>query len=103
MQLKIVNGTRSDSISLCDSCAHIINIKGSGESKVIKRCSYLGKSLKFNVAECSQYYPKNLPSLRILEDIGWVLSSDKRKIGFNPPIKRKDPGMPMFNPFEIDN
>ena len=105
MNLKVINGTRSDHVSMCDSCKHIAHIKGATESKLIKYCSWMSKFLRFNVTECNQYYPKNLPSLAMLTDAAWILSTSKgRKIGFNPPTRNIDrPGRPIVDPFDTDN
>jgi len=103
MKLKVLNGTRSDSTSLCDSCNRSMIIKGATESHVIKHCHHMDKRVPYNVAECSGYYPRNLPSMRDLQETAWILSTSKgRTIGFNPPKKKNEysPDEPLDTPFD---
>lgn len=84
---KVRNGTRSDATDLCRSCTRAVIIKGGAEGNEKRYCSALsyGTPLELThlVAECSEYYNKNLPSLAAFEKGAWILTTSKaRTLGF---------------------
>lgn len=86
--MKIRNGTRSDATDLCRTCRNSVIIQGSRDSDERRYCDALsGDSTQLftNVADCSSYYNKSLPSLHQYEKIAWVLETSKgRQVGFVP-------------------
>ena len=81
---KIRQGTRSDSTDLCKSCSNCAIRFDTADNEERRFCSTFETKLTSRVAECSNYYNSNLPSLKTLYDTAWILSTDKvtRDIGF---------------------
>jgi hypothetical protein len=88
MRVKIKGGTaRHDEPSLCLTCRFATIVRGQALRDEIIECSQLAasrKSITFPVVSCSDYSDKRRPSLREMEEIAWVLTSDPRRneIGF---------------------
>ncbi len=92
MRFKIRGGTTSDQrTSLCLSCRSATVINGPRLSDQIIACSLLGKDdrIPFVVTSCSNYSDKALASLWHMEDIAWILRSDRKskQMGF---VRAKD-------------
>lgn len=93
VKIRVRGGTRTDHMPrLCDTCKHATFMRGPAESDEAIICSEISDDSmpKFRVVECSQYIHKNTPHVYELEQIAWVLRTDKlgRTIGFQPPKKR---------------
>jgi hypothetical protein len=90
MRLKIRGGTaRDDEPSLCLTCRHATIIRGKNLRDEIIECGLLYREdsrMTFPVTSCSGYSDRRHPSLRQMEEIAWVLRTDrgKRRIGFVP-------------------
>lgn len=90
MRLKIHEGTaRDDEPPLCHTCRHATIIRGRALRDEIVDCGLLygeDSRINFPVASCSGYSDRRQPTLRHMEEIAWVLRTDKRKkpIGFVP-------------------
>lgn len=87
MRLKIHGGTITDGKTpLCTTCRWATIIRGAKLSDEITACGRLAERdrITFPVASCSSYSDRTRASLHDLEDIAWVLRSDRRtkKIGF---------------------
>lgn len=91
MRFKIRGGTaRDDEPSLCLSCRYATVIRGRNLSNEIVECRLLGDGdsrIVFPVTFCSGYSDRRQPSIYHMEQIAWVLHTDKKKkpIGFHPP------------------
>ncbi len=86
---KIHNGTRSGAADLCRTCTRCTNIKGAGEGQEMRFCHATSYDkplrLTYLVAECSEYYNRDLPSLSDLQKTAWILETTKsKKVGFVP-------------------
>lgn len=90
MRLKIHGGTaRDDEPSLCLSCRHATIIRGKKLNDEIVDCGLLyhdQSRINFPVTFCSGYSDRRQPTLRHMEEIAWVLRTDRKKkpIGFVP-------------------
>jgi hypothetical protein len=88
MRLKIQAGTaRNDEPSLCLTCRHATIIRGKKLHDEIVECGLLyneASRITFPVTSCSGYSDRRQPSLRHMEEIAWVLRTDRKKnpIGF---------------------
>ncbi len=95
MRLKIEGGTaRDDEPPLCLSCRHATVIRGRNLHDEIIDCGQLyGRSsrITFPVMSCSGYDDRRHATLRHLEQIAWVLRTERgsRKIGFVPARELK--------------
>lgn len=89
--LKVREGTRSDGKRLCDSCSASTIVKGAAESQEFVYCRQLPDDglVPVRVVECSKYEDKAAPSLYNMEQIAWVLVTNKSgmSIGFVSPDK----------------
>ena len=87
---------------------HVEMRKGSQSTRDdVKLCGIFEKpfhQLHGPVAQCTNYYPKHLPSRADYEKIAWEISTDKRtgKVGFLTPKERKKAGM-MPNQYGDDD
>jgi hypothetical protein len=90
MRIKIHGGTaRDDEPSLCLTCRHATIIRGKNLRDEIIECGLLFREdsrMTFPVTSCSGYSDRRQPTLRQMEEIAWVLRTDrgKRPIGFVP-------------------
>jgi hypothetical protein len=90
MRLKIHHGTaRDDEPSLCLSCRHATIIRGRNLHDEIVDCGMLygdRSRIRFPVTSCSNYSDRRQPTLRQMEEIAWVLRTDRARkpIGFVP-------------------
>ncbi len=92
-------GTPVHGKSLCDSCANAIIVKGAAESQRLVTCEALGGHrgglrVPFEfVVECTDYRERNRVSLSDMEQMAYILQTDKRgkPMGFKPASQfRKD-------------
>src|SRR6266478_8305309 len=91
LHIKILGGTPVSGKSLCHSCREGKVVRGQNkEEKVV--CESYGLwydtryVVTFPVAECSEYKPKNMPSLSEMEDMAWKVEARKRgPSGFSAP------------------
>lgn len=98
MPLKIHGGTaRDDEPSLCLTCRYATIIRGKNLHDEIVECGLLyheNSRITFPVTYCSGYSDRRQPTLRHLEEIAWVLRTDRKKnpIGFVPArdLRRKE-------------
>jgi hypothetical protein len=90
MRIKIKGGTaRDDEPSLCLTCRNATIIRGRTLRDEIIDCGLLYREdsrITFPVASCSGYSDRRQPTLREMEEMAWVLRTDRRKstIGFVP-------------------
>lgn len=95
MRFKLQGGTaRDDEPPLCLSCRHATVIRGRTLHDEIIDCGRLyGRSsrITFPVTSCSEYDDRRLASLRHLEQVAWVLRTERgrRRIGFVPARELK--------------
>ena len=94
MRFKIRGGTANHSDpSLCLTCRFATIVKGRTLRDEIIECSRLSDHARitFQVTSCTGYVDKQLPSIRDMEEIAWVLRSDLRRnqIGFVEARKLK--------------
>jgi len=87
-------GTLVDGKNLCLSCRHATVIRGASEKHQIIECAQLGyydNRINFKVLECGDYSDKTRPSRSDMEQIAWVIVTDKKKnsIGFVSPKEFK--------------
>lgn len=87
MKYRGVEGGTHIGLRLCTTCRSAIIIKGKSEMDELTFChtvSDLIGPLKFSVYECSRYDDKRLTSKWDMEDIAWVLLTNKvgKQIGF---------------------
>ena len=93
MRIKIRGGTASNGEpSLCLTCRFATVVKGASLRDEIIECSQLSygrNRITFPVTVCTEYSDRRQPSLRAMEEIAWVLTSDpkKKEIGF---VKRTE-------------
>ena len=90
MPFKIHGGTANHSNStLCSSCRHATIVKGRALRDEIIECSCLDDDTRitFAVTSCTQYSDRSRPSLYDMEDLAWILRTDKKTktIGFVRP------------------
>ena len=85
MVVKVKDGTRGEQ-SLCKTCRYAKIVKGTAESQEITRCGVLETLVPFKVVECNSYENKATPSLWDMQQLAWVLSTNKeKKFGFHNP------------------
>lgn len=87
MKLKVIDGTRQSSGSLCHSCTRSIISRGTALGQEIIRCQAnyeMPITIAHPIVECNMYYDKNLPSLQSMIEIATLVSVDKRtgRVGF---------------------
>lgn len=93
ISLKIINGTREGSRSLCLSCLDGMVRRGDKDEIITcKKEYYRPRDLQFQVIECSGYYPANLPSIGDMYKTAWILQPSKgnREMGFVPYNKWRE-------------
>jgi hypothetical protein len=88
MRVKIRGGPATDgTCPLCHACRWATIARGARLGEEIVSCSRLSDDhgrITFAVVCCTGYSDRRLTSLRDMEDIAWVLSSDttRKQIGF---------------------
>jgi hypothetical protein len=86
VNVKIKDGTPVSGVSLCDSCAWGLVVKGYRESDKIVYClrPYIDVRIPFPVRECSIYINKTAPSVSDMEKSAWILLTKRieRRLGF---------------------
>jgi hypothetical protein len=88
MRIKIQGGTAMNGDPpLCHTCRHATVIRGARLRDEIIECGLLSSRhnrVTFPVTFCTDYVNRNHPSLREMEEIGWVLRTDAKKhhVGF---------------------
>jgi len=97
IKVKVRGGTtKGDEPSLCVTCKWATIVRGDSLKEEIVECASLSGSrrhIKFRVTSCSAYQDRMAPSLRDMEDMAWILRTDKKnRIGFVPAkdIKPQD-------------
>lgn len=67
-------------------------MKGDAESQEAVYCSQMGEYVPLRVVECNNYKDVSAPSLRGMEELAWVLRTDKsgRQIGFVSPDRWRE-------------
>ena len=83
---KVYGETKRGTDSLCDTCVYVRMIRGYAESERITICDRLFEPMRipFKVSECSDYSDKRLPAVEDMEEIAWMLVTNKpgRPVGF---------------------
>lgn len=103
--IKVYGGTNPDK-RLCDTCSFSLIMVDQNSNETIV-CGRFGK-VKNKIIKCSGYVQSSATSLRSMEDIAWILVTNKtrRKVGFYPgkELKEKNYGiLPSINdPIETD-
>jgi hypothetical protein len=88
VRIKVQGGTvEQGKSSLCVSCRYATVVRGRSLQEEIVECSQLSGGhnlIRFPVTSCSGYLNRCHPSLREMEEIAWVLRTDrdKKHIGF---------------------
>ena len=84
--VKIKDGTRQGSASLCVTCRYVHIVRGFSASEQQVRCQGVWPSqlMHFPVSQCSSYDDSRLPSKGDMEKVAWILLTKKtgRTIGF---------------------
>jgi hypothetical protein len=81
---------------LCPSCTYIT--ERTDRRGVTRECSRFENAhtqvISGRVTDCTDYYPKNLPSLHNLSAIAWEITTNKKtgKVGFITPQERRAKG-----------
>lgn len=91
--LRMKDLTAKSDKDLCPSCSHVYERKDRGG--VTRTCGMAdGRHcyVRGAVTDCTDYYPKDLPSLRDMTYIAWDITTNKKtgKIGFITPAERKN-------------
>lgn len=93
MRVNVREGTaRHDGPSLCLSCRSALVVRGMKLRDEIVQCAKLEVPLNrvtFPVTFCTGYVNRNHPSVLEMEELAWVLRSDRRtrQIGFVQAMK----------------
>lgn len=105
LRLKVDKASQDGTTDLCPSCVHatVAVMRNNSEAR---HCGYMERAIDGPVAKCSKYYSSTAPSLRGMEDIAWILRTDKKRVvGFMTPQAYKrmqeEEGTvapPSFNP-----
>lgn len=102
--LRMQEGTPRSDQHLCATCSHAVIRRGVSASADIQVCAALSHMtadrrgiITGKIAACSQYYPKTLPPLHMLQEIAWEIVSNgargERAIGFISPEDRRKAGI----------
>lgn len=92
--LRMKDMTAKSDADLCPSCSYLTMRKDqSGE---VRTCSMFdgpdeAALLTSRVTDCTDFYPKSLPSLRDMTLIAWDITTNKKtgKMGFITPADRR--------------
>lgn len=94
IKLKI---NKNDTDSLCYTCRNAQVMRGQTLDREIVLCDEIiyggmaGQRVPFKISECNKYADSNHPSKHDMEQVAWILKTDKgRRIGFQPPPKKGD-------------
>lgn len=85
--------TANSEKDLCPSCSYVTQRTDS--AGVTRECTQFGGErngrVYGRVIDCSDYYPKALPSLYDMHQIAWEITTNKKtgKLGFITPAERK--------------
>jgi hypothetical protein len=81
---EVINGGRTTSKRLCDTCEHGVILRGASESEELVYCNEMMRPVAIQVVECNRYKEGGTPSLWDMRQIAWVLNTDpnRQKIGF---------------------
>jgi hypothetical protein len=98
LQIKIHGGTPKTGKTLCATCKHAKKVVGQSCQELIfcAALTFPGRSdiVPFRIAECASYHPTNMPWLREMEQMAWIIEARKRgPVGFNDPDSRGDEQM----------
>lgn len=87
--MKVHGGTLPSTTNLCLTCSHAHHIQSGRSGHEVIRCmaSHPALTLREPVARCTQYYDKTKPSLQAMQEVAWIVMTDKggRKLGFLSP------------------
>lgn len=78
---------------LCETCRHGQAIEyDGGEATMICHWAHPIMTIQRPVVRCGEYDIRGRMNKREMEEIAWVVRTDSsgQKIGFKPPIKKKD-------------
>lgn len=95
IKVKVRGGTASSGEpSLCVSCRWATIIRGESLNNEIVSCGSLSRPsqrITFRVTSCNSYNDRSAPSLNDMQQMAWVLRTDKKnRIGFVPAKDLKD-------------
>jgi hypothetical protein len=84
-RFKVYHGTISGaSPRLCDTCRFGIVRRGASETDEEVYCNATARRLRTQIVQCSAYVDVTQTTLRDMEQIAWVLHTDKKRqqVGF---------------------
>jgi hypothetical protein len=86
LTVKVRDGTPPNRASLCHSCKWAHVIKGYRANEELVQCGALYPRMRvpFSVRECTEYYDRNHPTKKEMEQIAWILVTKRieRHLGF---------------------
>lgn len=89
--MEFVNKIKAKALagSLCLKCANGTIVVGETQERVY--CGYFDKSVEFIVKECSSFRNRYSVTLSQMEELAWILKTDKSKsfVGFERPKEDK--------------
>lgn len=89
--LRMKDMTAQSDKDLCPTCTNIY--ERQDRSGVVRMCTAVSRDVPVlgRVVDCTDYYPKNLPSLRSMGAIAWEITTSKKsgKVGFITPEDRR--------------
>lgn len=91
--LRMKDLTANSEKDLCPSCSYVT--ERTDRAGVVRECGRFettrGQQSHGRVTDCTDYYPKNLPSLHSLTAIAWEITTNKKtgKMGFITPQERR--------------
>jgi hypothetical protein len=95
-RLKFAKGATAEhtETSLCRGCRYATTLRGEGISQEATYCRAMDKMLGMRVTECSSFDDKSKPTLHMMREIAWTVTTDKKghKIGFVSPQEAKAGG-----------
>lgn len=99
---KIIGGTSRGDEHLCTKCRHYTRVRHDN-NVLIQTCEVNYQNvftIRNRVVECNRFDPKDLPSLRDMDRIAWILrtSNSGQAVGFMTPREyREKHGDPNTN------
>jgi len=86
LTVKVRDGTPLNRTSLCHSCKWAHVMKGYRANDEAVRCSAVYPTMRvpFSVRECTEYFDRNHPTKKEMEDTAWILLTKRieRHLGF---------------------
>jgi hypothetical protein len=80
VRLKVLNGARSDSRRLCDTCSFGLVTRGAADSEEHVYCSWMSRAVTICVVECNRFTSRVDPALEEMEEIAVMLRSDLKRL-----------------------